>query len=233
MNKKLLPQLEVLAFDLDHCLVSHTWHSNSNQIINDIWAEELAKDKVFSGWTLKDVKTEMNTLYLSYGSHFLEHLKTKHSVDIEELFKKVHQVVLDVSHTEICDKTRRGLESFDGTLAVITHGSKFYAETWLDRLGVRDLIRPDLIIGLDCLGLDTFPLKTKEHPDPFHELERRTGIPLNLSGFVDDSLKNLKTAKSLEMYTVWTPLAKQESEEGTNEIHTSVVNFFQHHGVID
>lgn len=139
--------------------------------------------------------------WVQYGATFLG-LWQRHHIDPIEFWRDTHSFDLrpfvksDLSH----DRMRRTLSLLPGKKVLVTNGPGFYAREVLHILGVRDLF--DVVAGADDLR-ETGRWRCKPDPVVYCSLAARVHESVRGAVLVEDSLSNLRSAKTLGMRTVW------------------------------
>jgi len=117
-----------------------------------------------------------------------------HGVDPEDYLEYVHDV--DVESRIAPDPgLRTALARLPQRKAVFTNGSRGHAERVLAALGVADQFET-------LFDIRVAAYRPKPYPEPYHKVVASLGLPACRCVMVEDTLENLRTAKSLGMRTV-------------------------------
>ncbi|MBI1362929.1 MAG: pyrimidine 5'-nucleotidase [Proteobacteria bacterium] len=92
-------------------------------------------------------------------------------------------------------EVRSRIAALPGRKLVFTNGTRYHAERVLSYLGMRELFD-------DIIDIADGDYRPKPQMPMYTSLMRRYGVDPKRSAFVEDSAKNLTTAKELGMYTV-------------------------------
>lgn len=133
--------------------------------------------------------------WVTYGAT-LEGLVRHHNIDASEFLTACHSLPEITPLISAEPKLRINLNRLLGSKAVFSNGPAFYVAHILDNLQITDCF--EAIFGTDSLGM-----KLKPQPSAFHLVCEKLNTLPERCIFVDDSLANLKTAKELDMTTIW------------------------------
>ena len=145
-----------------------------------------------SGLPAPDAMVVQKGYLREYGTS-LAGLMAHFKVDPHDFLAEVHDVPLDVLKPDA--GLRAGLERLKGPRLVFTNGSAGHAKRVLERLALTDMF--DGVFALE--DADLIP---KPDPRTFARMTERFGVDANSAAFFEDTVKNLKPAKTIGMTTV-------------------------------
>ena len=145
-----------------------------------------------SGLPAPDAMVVQKGYLREYGTS-LAGLMAHYKVDPHDFLAEVHDVPLDVLKPDA--GLRAGLERLKGPRLVFTNGSAGHAKRVLERLALTDMF--DGVFALE--DADLIP---KPDPRTFARMTERFGVDANSAAFFEDTVKNLKPAKTIGMTTV-------------------------------
>ena len=194
MNRKL-----VWLFDLDNTLhnASHAIFPAINRNMNALIARVLASERKPAH---PDAVDEVRIAYWQrYGATLLGMMR-HHAVRSEEFLREAHQFD-NLSQMIRAERgSARLLRRLPGRKILLTNAPASYAHAVLRHLGLHRHFA-------DHLPIESMMVHRQLRPKPSRQLLRRVlareGISPRRCVLVEDSLENLKSAKSLGMRTVW------------------------------
>jgi putative hydrolase of the HAD superfamily len=180
---------DVLIFDLDNTLYSRK---------RDLFSLIDRRINLYMSDVLGIPPGEVDGLRRRYWQDYgvtLGGLIRHHGVDPEDYLHYVH----DVDVNERLDRDpelRTALTASPLRKVVFTNASSDYAQRVLCSLGIEDCFE-------ELFDIRTASFLPKPFPEPYRKVLDRLGVEGDQCVMVEDTLKNLKTAKELGMATVW------------------------------
>ena len=145
---------------------------------------------------MKQVKPYLLALVEKHGGAPFTGLFKENAIDmdlfIEEGFKLDHGMLSE------CAETVSSLNKLHGGKFIFTNSPKVHAENVLKALGLSGVFDIQSIFDVTRLDYDSKPLKSS-----FEKVLIEIGEPGESCAMIEDSLPNLKMAKSFGMTTVW------------------------------
>jgi len=180
---------DVLIFDLDNTLYSQKrdLFSLIDRRINLYMSDIL-------GIPADEVDGLRRLYWRDYGVT-LGGLIRHHGVDPEDYLHYVHDVAIH-ERLEEDPQLRRSLFSSSLRKVIFTNASSDYAVRVLRCLGIEECFE-------EVFDIRIATFLPKPFPEPYHRVLDRLGVEAERCVMVEDTLKNLKTAKELGMATVW------------------------------
>ena len=187
LNFQQLNYVETWVFDLDNTLYParcNLFDQIDHRMTTFIAAQlELSRDKA---------RRIQKKFYHAHGTS-LRGLMIEYNLAPEPFLSFVHDI--DTSKLVPAIELGQAMAKLPGQKIVYTNGSIKHAENVLSAL--------QLTSHMDGLhGIDTSDYVPKPDPHGYHIMFKRHGINPNTTVMVEDSLKNLVTAKQLGMKTV-------------------------------
>jgi len=180
--------MEFILFDLDNTLYSSErelfplMDERINRYMNEVVGIPL---------------TEVDTLRRSYWQRYgvtMQGLMRHHGVDPEDYLAYVHDI--DISSRLSPDPAlRKALAAVPLRKAVFTNSSRGHSERVLNALGLSDLFE-------EIFDIRVANYLPKPFPEPYHAVLDLIEISASRCIMVEDSPKNLQTAKDLGMGTI-------------------------------
>ena len=144
-------------------------------------------------------EAEAQTMRIHYWHRYgatLTGLVRHHAIDPHDFLWHTHQFP-DLRRMLVADSgLRQMLRRLPGRKIVYTNSPLHYAETVLDMLGIARAF--DAVYSIESVRF-----KPKPDPAGFRLLLRAEGLSAGRTVLIEDSLSNLRTARSLGMRTVW------------------------------
>jgi putative hydrolase of the HAD superfamily/pyrimidine and pyridine-specific 5'-nucleotidase len=186
--------MECVFFDCDDCLYKNNW------------ATMTALDAKFAAYCeakLGVTKSRMMELFHKHGTSLCGLVREGHIADsqVQEFLAEVHDIPLEIDPDP---ELRQMLLALPHKCWVFTAATPEHARRCLDKLGVQDLF-----MGIvACSSPEMFGrvgYVSKHDPACFKAAMDIAGIPHEKAGncmLLDDSVRNIKTAKSVGWHTV-------------------------------
>ena len=178
-----------LIFDLDETLYSSD--SGLLQEINRRISQFISE---FLNIPFQKADIVRERLNYKYGTT-LRGLQTIYQINVDEYLKFVHEIPLE-NYIYPAPSLRKMLISIPLIKVIFTNSDMVHANRVLDRLGVRDLFS----LIFDVRAMD---FQNKPSSQAYYALLAALGAKGSQCIFVDDSIRNLQTAKKeFDMFTV-------------------------------
>ncbi len=167
------------------------------------------------GCDTNQAKAIQKSYFTKYGTT-LNGLMRHDNVDPQEYLQYVHDI--DLSILDEAPKLAPLIESLPGKKYIFTNGDSPYAQRVIERLGLDGLF--DSIC--DICACDYRP---KPEMAAYRTLLNKTDIDPLRSVFFEDMARNLETAKSLGMATVWVDGGSDWGQPHWNDSHKNKDDF--------
>lgn len=178
-------------FDLDDTLYAPKtgFSKHMSKVQHQALADQLNID-------MEQVRPYLLALVEKHGGAPFTGLFKESAIDmdlfIEEGFKLDHGMLSE------CAETASSLDKLHGRKFIFTNSPKVHAENVLKALGLSEVFDVQSIFDVTRLAYDSKPLKSS-----FKKVLVEVGESGENCAMIEDSLPNLKMAKSLGMTTVW------------------------------
>lgn len=180
--------MEMLLFDLDNTLYSpeRELFALMDERINRYMNEVV-------GIPLPDVDALRRSYWQRYGVT-MQGLMRHHAVDPEDFLTYVHDIDIS-SRLQPDPELREALSAVPLRKAVFTNSSRDHSERVLHALGIAGQFE-------EIYDIRVANYLPKPSPEPYYAVLERINLPASRCIMVEDSMENLRTAKSLGMGTV-------------------------------
>lgn len=145
----------------------------------------------------------MRTHYWQRYGATLEGLRRHHAILPTHFLANTHPMDELLPLIETSTKLPALLRKLPGRKWVFSNGPQHYVEAIVQHLGIGHAIER-------CFGMDSFGLTPKPRLAAYRSVLRQAGLDAGSCIMVEDSVKNLRTAKRLGMRTVWLSQAYQK-----------------------
>jgi putative hydrolase of the HAD superfamily len=156
------------------------------------------------GTSLEHARKIQKTYYREHGTT-LNGLMHVHGVDPETYLSYVHDI--DLSCLKPDETLDRALAQLEGRRYVFTNGCRQHAERVLDRLCLARHFD-------DIWDIRTIHFRPKPDPIGYTTVLARTGANAGSAAMFDDAQRNLVTAHTLGITTVWIKNESEWSKQG-------------------
>mmetsp|Transcript_81284 Transcript_81284/g.143387 ORF Transcript_81284/g.143387 Transcript_81284/m.143387 type:complete len:277 (+) Transcript_81284:60-890(+) len=186
--------MECVFFDCDDCLYKNQW------------ATAAALDTQFGKYCetkLGVTKERMMELFQRHGTSLCGLVREGHlqEKDVDSFLQEVHDVHLDI---EPDPALREMLLTLPHRRWVFTAATREHAERCLGKLGIKDLFEGIVACSSQEM-IKRVGFVSKHDPSCFHAAMDIAGVPrdrANKCMLLDDSVRNIKTARSVGFHTV-------------------------------
>lgn len=178
-------------FDLDNTL--HNASRHAFPVINHAMSSYLANSL---GITHAEASSLRQSYWRRYGATLTGLMRHHPHIDPHHFLRTVHPLDLLTRELHPMPALRRTLLRLHGRKVLFTNGTRHYAETLLNALGIADCF--DAVVGVDDVALQPKPLI-----GAYRILLHRLQLDPRHCIMVEDSSRNLIPAKRLGMRTVW------------------------------
>ena len=180
----------IWVFDLDNTL-----HDATPHIFPQVNLGMTSYLEVHLGVDREEADRLRRHYWTRYGAT-LQGMIRHHGTDPHHFLEKTHDFQ-DLSTMVVRNPgLRSALNKIRGEKVIFTNAPLFYAQEVLKILGIDDLFRA--VYSIEHSGF-----RPKPDPHGFRRIFRKAGISPSKAIMVEDTLENLKAAKSLGMKTVW------------------------------
>jgi len=186
--------MDCVFFDCDDCLYKNQW------------ATAAALDMQFGKYCetkLGVTKDRMMELFQRHGTTLCGLVREGHleEKDVDSFLQEVHDIHLDIDPDPAL---REMLLSLPHRRWVFTAATREHAERCLDKLGIRDVFEGIVACSSQEM-IKRVGFVSKHDPSCFHAAMDIAGVPrdnANKCMLLDDSVRNIKTARSVGFHTV-------------------------------
>ncbi len=134
--------------------------------------------------------------YFTYGSSYVL-LEKNYGLRVEDWMDAYHKE-LDHSFIEASQVTADQLHACQIPLALLSHSVRLWIQGMLKKFGLRDVFPDERIFAIEDVK---YRLKLHSE-DPYRHVLDRLGVEATKTIVVEDTVRNLKPAKTLGMTTV-------------------------------
>jgi len=195
-------EAELLLLDFDGTFYHFTDEFDSH--CDDIAAKVLIELGVPG--TFEELREKGKESYQKHGSNFT----IFHTMGIKiQDWHDIYHCYLEESYISEFHVTARQLRDCTIPIAILSHSNRSWITRMLEKFGLTDVVPHDRIFGLE----DVDYLFKHDGEKVYRRVLEALDIAASKAIMVEDSLRNLRPAKKIGMYTVWITHGKEFSQD--------------------